>query len=163
MLIRHAARTALKAPSARIAAGLLAGTMLAGALAGCSHAGSTTAGGAGAGAVVGATTSRSSAPSSARTKGAVGEGTAAFCSFIMSVNSVAAKATSQQRGLQLLSTIVPRMQAQTAAAPPSVAADFGIVAAAAKQAAAEADLAPLATNQVATAGTALTAYCHARS
>jgi hypothetical protein len=168
MLIRHLAGTASKALNARLAPALLAGAMLAGALAGCSHAGSMTTDGTGAGAVgsgisSGPAAAPSAAPSAARKNGAVPQDAAAFCSFISGVSQVATKATSQKQGLQLLSTIVPRLQVQSVTAPAPVAADFAIVAAAAKQALTEADLAPLATNQVATAGTALTAYCHARS
>jgi hypothetical protein len=99
----------------------------------------------------------------ARTNGAVTRGAAAFCSFLTSVNEIAARAASQQQGIQLLVSIMPRLQAQRSAAPAAVAADFGIVVTAAKQAVAQGNLSPLATNQVAAAGTKLTNYCHART
>jgi hypothetical protein len=113
---------------------------------GCSHASS------------GATT----AATPARTRGSVTEGAAPFCSFLTSVNAIAARAASQQQGIQLLASIVPRLQAQHAA-PAAVAADFGIVMTAAEQSVAQGNLSPLATNQVASAGTKLTNYCHSRS
>ena len=62
----------------------------------------------------------------------------------------------------MLASIVPRLQAQHAA-PAAVAADFGIVMTAAEQSVAQGNLSPLATNQVASAGTKLTNYCHSRS
>jgi hypothetical protein len=79
------------------------------------------------------------------------------------VNTIAARAGSQQHGIQLLASIVPRLQAQRAATPAAVAADFRIVVNAAEQAVAHGDLSPLVTNHVAAAGTKLTDYCHARS
>lgn len=155
MLTHRATMTAHK--NTTLSAALLLGLLLVSALAGCSHAGSTAAGtvnGGNAAAV-------SSSPS--RTKGSVTEPSAAFCSFLAAVNAISAKATSQQQGLQLLGTLIPKLQAQRAAAPPTVAADFGVIATAARQATAQGNLAPLATNQVAAAGTSLTAYCHSRN
>ena len=143
MLTRHVARAATVPV---VAAALTAG-LLTRALAGCSHASGPSA----------------AATAPPRTKGSVVEGSATFCSFLESLNVIATKARSQQQGLQLLAAIMPRLQAQRATAPAPVAAEFVTVADAAAQAHARGNLSPLATNQVAAAGTRLAAYCHSRS
>jgi hypothetical protein len=157
MLTWQAARAAIT--RAAITRAAVASVLLGFLLAGCSHVGS------GAGAVGPgrdeATTAAAAA--SARIKGSVTEGAAAFCSFLVSVNGAANRAASQQQGVQLLASIVPRLRAQAVAAPAAVTSDFRIVVAAAEQAVAQGDLSPLASNSVATAGTRLTSYCHARS
>jgi hypothetical protein len=139
MLIWKAARALIN--RAAVAPVLIVGLLLGG----CSHGGSTTA----------------AAP--VRMNGAVTEGAAAFCSFLTSLNKVAAQAPSQHQRLRLLGSIVPRLRARRATAPAAVAAAFGVVVTAAEQAVTQGNLSPLATDKVATAGTKLTNYCHARS
>jgi hypothetical protein len=132
---------------------LLAGPLLIGVLDGCSHAGpvaSSAAAAAGA----------SAAP--VRSKGAVTQSSGEFCTFITSTNAILTKANSQQ-GLAILTTLAPRLRKEQPSAPAPVSAEFAIVAAAVQQARAEGTLAPLATDQVATAGASLTSYCHSRS
>lgn len=134
---------------------LLAGALLIGVLDGCSHAGpvaSSTAAGPAA---------SSAAPE--RSKGAVTQSSAAFCTFITSTHAILTKATSQQQGLAILTTLAPRLRQEQPVAPASVSAEFAVVVAAVQQARVEGSLAPLATDQVATAGASLTSYCHFRS
>jgi hypothetical protein len=140
MLTRPTAMAALKTA---ITSTFLAGLLVVGALAGCSYSGRTTSGSAAKESVTGASD--------------------AFCSFVTRVNAISVKAASQQQGLQLLATLMPKMQRQSAAAPAAVAADFNVVATAAQLAITQHDLTLLATDQVATAGTSLTTYCHSRS
>ena len=146
------------ASRAAITPALAAGLLLA---AGCSHPGAGSPGSVAAGG--GAATATASAAAPARTKGSVAEDAAAFCSFLADVNNAAARASSQQQGIQLLTSILPRLQAQRSAAPAAVATDFDAVLAAAGQAVRQGSLSPLAANSVATAGVRLTTYCHARS
>jgi hypothetical protein len=128
-----------------------AALLLAAVLGGCSQAGPSASGGAGA------------AAAPARSKGAVTESSGAFCTFIMSTNAVLAKASSQQQGQAALSTLAPKLRQEQSVAPASVSAEFAVVVAAVQQARAAGSLAPLATDQVATAGAGLTSYCHSRS
>jgi hypothetical protein len=139
MLTWQAARAAIK--QAAVVPVLVAGLLLGG----CSHGGGT------------------AAATPARTNGTVTERAAAFCSFLTSVNKVAFQDATQYQRLQLLASIVPRLRARRASAPAAVATAFGLVMSAAEKAVAQGDLAPLATNRVAAAGTKLTGYCHARS
>jgi hypothetical protein len=140
-------RTQMTAPGrTAFATAVLTGLLMTGILTGCSATGTSAA-----------------ATAPPRESGSVVESSAAFCSFLASVNAIAAKAHSQQQGLQSLETIIPRLGAQQATAPASVAADFRVVATAARQAAAHGTLSPLGTSSVAVAGTRLTAYCQARS
>jgi hypothetical protein len=134
-------------------AALLAGPLLigVGVLGGCSHAGPAESSAAGT----------SAAPE--RSKGAVTESSGAFCTFITSTNATLAKATSQQQGLAVLTTLAPRLRQEQPVAPASVSAEFAVVVTAVQQARAAGSLAPLATDQVATAGASLTSYCHSRS
>lgn len=129
---------------------LLVGPLLIGVLGGCSHAGPASG-----------APGTSAAP--VRSKGAVTQSSGAFCTFITSTNATLTKATSQQRGREILTTLAPELRQEQSAAPASVSAEFAIVVAAVQQARAEGTLAPLATDQVATAGASLTSYCHSRS
>jgi hypothetical protein len=133
---------------------LLAGPLLIGVLDGCSHPGPVASSAA-------AAAGTSAAPE--RSKGAVTQSSGAFCTFITSTNAILTKATSQQQGLTTLTTLAPRLQQEQPVAPASVSAEFAIVVAAVQQARAEGTPAPLATDQVATAGASLTSYCHSRS
>jgi hypothetical protein len=130
---------------------LLAGPLLIGTLGGCSHTGPVASGAAGT----------SAAPE--RSKGAVTQSSAAFCTFITSTNAMLTKAASQQQGLAILATLAPRLRQEQDVAPASVSAEFAVVVGAVQQARAEGSLAPLAMDQVATAGASLTSYCHSRS
>jgi hypothetical protein len=134
-----------------VLAALLAGPLLTGVLGGCSHAGPAASGAAGT----------SAAP--VRSKGAVTQSSGAFCTFITSTNAILTKDASQQQGRAILTTLAPKLRQEQSAAPASVSAEFAIVVAAVQQAKAEGTLAPLATDQVATAGASLTSYCHSRS
>jgi hypothetical protein len=133
---------------------ILAGALLIGTLGGCSHAGSVASRAA-------AAAGTSAAPE--RSKGAVTQSSAAFCTFITSTNAILTKAASQQQGLAVLATLAPMLRQEQSVAPASVSAEFAVVVAAVQQARAEGTLAPLATDQVATAGASLTSYCHSRS
>jgi hypothetical protein len=134
-----------------VLAALLAGPLLIGVLDGCSHEGPTASGAAATSAAL------------ARSKGAVTQSSGAFCTFITSTNTTLTKATSQQQGQVILATLAPKLRQEQSAVPTSVSAEFAIVMAAVQQARAEGTLAPLATDQVATAGASLTSYCHSRS
>jgi len=131
-------------------AALLAGPLLISVLSGCSHAGPTASGAAGA------------AAAPARSNGAVTQSSGTFCTFITSTNATLTKASSQQ-GRVILATLAPKLRQEQSVAPASVSAEFAVVVAAVQQARAEGTLAPLATDQVATAGAGLTSYCHSRS
>ena len=84
---------------------------------------------------------------------------ALFCRFLSHVDAVANKATSAD-GLKLLKTLGPQIDAQLRSVPSAAAPYFEVVTRAAKNAIDQSNMSPLATDQVAAAGSKLAKYCH---
>jgi hypothetical protein len=96
---------------------------------------------------------------SVATSRAVNISSSAFCVFLAKLDAAAARANTATEGLRVLKTLDSPFERAAASAPSAAAPDLRVILTATRQALARHDLSPLATDDVAQAGSRLSQEC----